>query len=122
MTITRALLLTAATLLLSQSVPAQTRKIEILAGKDNVFRLPGGEKVLVLKSGEKLHFRIVSAFGGETGRDGSVHSFVVKELRDQGWDIRLKEGVQEFDLTAPISGEYLIECTVKCGPGHDAMK
>lgn len=100
---------------------AQTQTVEIVAGKDNIFHLPGGEKVLHLKAGEKVHFKIASAFGGEKGRDGSVHSFVVKSLRDQGWDVRLKPGVQEFDLTAPRAGEYLVECTVKCGPGHDTM-
>jgi heme/copper-type cytochrome/quinol oxidase subunit 2 len=101
--------------------PSQTRTIEIIAGKDNLFHLPGYQKVLHLNAGEKVHFKITSAFGGEKGRDGSVHSFVVKSLRDQGWDVRLKPGVQEFDLTAPNPGEYLVECTVKCGPGHDTM-
>ena len=100
---------------------AETRTIEIVAGKDNVFHLPAEEKILHLKSGEKIHFKISSYFGGEKGRDGSVHSLVVKSLRDEGWDVRLKPGVQEFDLTAPKPGEYLVECTVKCGPGHDTM-
>lgn len=111
----------AAALCLGVSGFAQTRTVEILAGKDNCFRLGTGEKTLVLKSGEKVHFKFVSAFGGEKARDGSVHSFVIKSLRDAGWDVRLKAGVQEFDLTAPPPGEYLIECTVKCGPGHDSM-
>ena len=100
---------------------AQARTIEIVAGKDNEFHLPGGEKILRLKAGEKVHFKVTAAFGGERARDGSVHSFAVRKLRDQGWDVRLKEGVQEFDLVAPPPGEYLIECTVKCGPGHDKM-
>lgn len=100
---------------------AQARTIAIIAGKDNKFRLPGGGSVLYLKAGEKIHFEITSAFGGEKARDGSVHSFVVKKLRDQGWDVRLKPGLQTFDLVAPPPGEYLVECTVKCGPGHDDM-
>ena len=74
-----------------------------------------------MKSGERVTFRITSFFGGEKARDGSVHSFVVRKLRAQGWDVRLKEGVQEFTLTAPAPGEYLIECTVECGSGHDDM-
>jgi heme/copper-type cytochrome/quinol oxidase subunit 2 len=65
--------------------------------------------------------KITSYFGGEKARDGAVHSFVVRKLRDQGWSVRLKEGVQEFTLTAPGPGKYLIECTVECGPGHDDM-
>ena len=108
-------------LALAVSARAQVRTVEIIAGKDNVFHLPGGEKVLCLKSGERIHFKITSAFGGEKGRDGSVHSFVVKTLRDEGWDVRLRAGVQEFDLSAPKAGEYVVECTVKCGPGHDTM-
>ncbi|HEX4808354.1 MAG TPA: hypothetical protein VH325_05465 [Bryobacteraceae bacterium] len=108
-------------LLLTCGAFAQTRTVEVFAGKDNRFRLASGDNVLTLKAGEKVRFKLVSAFGGEKSRDGSVHSFVVKKLRDQGWDVRLKEGVQEFDLTAPGPGEYLIECTVKCGPGHDTM-
>ena len=100
---------------------APPRTIEITAGKDNVFHLPGNAKVLYLKAGEQVHFRITSGFGGERARDGSVHSFTVRNLRDQGWDIRLKEGPQEFTLIAPPAGEYLVECAVKCGPGHDTM-
>jgi heme/copper-type cytochrome/quinol oxidase subunit 2 len=98
------------------------RVVELSATKDNQFKLAGGKKgPLVLKAGETVKFRITSYFGGDRGRDGAVHSFVVRKLREQGWDIRLKEGVQEFTLVAPGSGEYLIECTVPCGPGHDDM-
>lgn len=102
---------------------AQPRVIEIIADKDNTFKVPGQSKpVIVMKPGEKVIFRISSHFGGEQGRDGSVHSFVVKKLRDQGWDIRLKEGTQDYALVAPQEqGEYLVECTLKCGRGHDDM-
>ena len=73
-------------------------------------------------AGEAIVLRITSHFGGEQARDGSQHSLVVKKLRDHGWDIRLKEGTQDYALTAPQEqGEYLIECTVKCGRGHDDM-
>jgi heme/copper-type cytochrome/quinol oxidase subunit 2 len=98
------------------------RTVEIIADKDNIFKLVGGEKgPLTLKAGEVVHFKITSLFGGEKARDGAVHSFVVRTLRDKGWSIRLKEGVQEFTLTAPGPGKYLIECTVECGKGHDNM-
>ena len=51
--------------------------------------------------------------------DGSVHSFTIKELASQGWDLRLKPGTEEYTLTAPIKpGEYLVQCMVPCGPGH----
>ncbi len=106
---------------LAVSLYAQTHNVEIVAGADDAFHLPGNAKVLHLKSGEPVHFKIDARFGGEKSRDGSVHSFVVKSLRDKGWDVRLKPGIQEFDLTAPPAGEYLVECTVKCGPGHESM-
>jgi heme/copper-type cytochrome/quinol oxidase subunit 2 len=98
------------------------RTVEIVADKDNIFRLADGSKgPLTLKAGEVVNFKITSLFGGEKARDGAVHSFVVRTLRDKGWSIRLKEGIQEFTLTAPSAGKYLIECTVECGKGHDSM-
>jgi heme/copper-type cytochrome/quinol oxidase subunit 2 len=102
---------------------ADSRVIEVVADRDNTFKVAGQNKaVIVLKPGERIVLRITSHFGGEQARDGSVHSFVVKKLRDQGWDIRLKEGTQEYSLVAPQqAGEYLVECTVKCGRGHDDM-
>jgi cytochrome c oxidase subunit II len=105
-------------------VPDSPRVIEVIADKDNTFKVPGEKKpAITVKPGEKVVLKITSHFGGEQARDGSVHSFVVKKLREQGWDIRLKEGTQEYSLVAPQeTGEYLVECTVKCGRGHDDMK
>lgn len=99
------------------------RVIEVIADRDNTFKVPGEKKsVIKAKAGEALLLRITSHFGGEQARDGAEHSFVVKKLREEGWDIRLKEGTSEYRLVAPQEpGEYLIECTVKCGRGHDDM-
>jgi len=98
------------------------RVVDLIADKDNKWKLGDGSTgPLTLKAGETVKFRIKSLFGGEKARDGAVHSFVVRSLRDKGWSIRLKEGVEEFTLTAPPPGKYLIECTVECGPGHDDM-
>ena len=106
----------------SAGADATARIVELTATRDNVFKLAGGAKgPLALKAGETVKFRIMAYFGGEKARDGSVHSFVVRNLRDSGWDVRLKEGLNEFTLVAPSAGEYLVECTVKCGPGHDSM-
>jgi len=89
---------------------------------DQQFRLAGGQKgPLMLKAGERVTFKITASTTGEKAKDGAIHSFTVRKLRAQGWDVRLKEGVQEFTLTAPPPGEYLIECTVYCGVNHDAM-
>ena len=99
------------------------RVVELTATRDNQFKLAGGKKgPLVLKAGEQVTFKVTAFAGGAKGKDGSVHSFVVRALKAQGWDVRLKEGVQEFTLTAPAPGEYVIECTVFCGDGHDDMK
>lgn len=99
------------------------RVIQVIADQDNTFKVPGAKKpVITVKAGEDLILRITSHFGGEQARDGAEHSFVVKKLRDQGWDIRLKEGTSDYPLVAPQQpGEYLVECTVKCGRGHDDM-
>ena len=107
----------------SASATPAGRVIEVIADKDNTFKVPGEKKpVITVKPGEQIVLRITSHFGGEQARDGSEHSFVVKKLRDQGWDIRLREGTQDFALIAPREqGDYLIECTVKCGRGHDDM-
>jgi heme/copper-type cytochrome/quinol oxidase subunit 2 len=99
------------------------RLVEVLADKDNVFKIPGQKKaVIYAKVGEPLHLKVTSHRGGESAHDGAVHSLEIKKLRDQGWDVRLMEGVQEFDVVAaPTPGEYLIECTVKCGRNHEDM-
>lgn len=99
------------------------RVIRLIADKDNRFKLPDQSKqVLMLKAGEPIILRITAYPGTERARDGSVHSLAIRSLRDQGWDVRLKEGTQDIPLTAPAKpGEYLIECTVKCGLGHENM-
>ena len=94
----------------------------VLTADNTSFKLAGGQKgPLILTSGEKITFRITSSSSGPRAKDGAIHSFVVRKLRAQGWDVRLKEGVQEFTLTAPPPGEYMVECTVYCGAAHDAM-
>lgn len=100
------------------------RVINVTADKDNRFKVPGQTNpVITVKANEVIRLRITAIKGTEWDKDGTVHSFTIKELKDQGWDLRLKEGVQEFTLAAPADpGEYLIECTVKCGNGHDDMR
>jgi len=100
------------------------RVINVIADKDNHFKVPGQTSpVITVKANEVIKLRITAHKAAEWDKDGTVHSFTIKELKDQGWDLRLKEGVQEFTLAAPSDpGEYQIECTVKCGAGHDDMK
>jgi heme/copper-type cytochrome/quinol oxidase subunit 2 len=107
------------------TAPAQTapRVIVVIADKDNIFKVPGQSKPFItVRPGETFILRITSYFGGEKDKDNAEHSFVVKKLRSQGWDIRLYDGTKDYTLTAPSQpGEYLAECTVKCGKGHDDM-
>jgi len=105
------------------NTPAR-RVIEIVADKDNTFKVPGQKKpVIVVKPGELFTLRITSLAGPEVAKDGAVHSVVIKRLRDQGWDLRLEPGTKDFTVRAPkSSGEYRIECTVKCGKGHEEMQ
>src|SRR6516164_5577690 len=84
--------------------PAAGRTIELIADKDNRFKLAGAQQgPLILKTGEVVKFRVTSYFGGEKAKDGAVHSFVVRKLRDNdaSWSVRLYEGVQEFTVKAP---------------------
>ncbi len=101
---------------------AEGRLVEIVAAGDNTFRLPNAKSAVIhARAGEMLHLRVTAQRGSESARDGAVHSLVIRSLRDQGWDIRLNEGTHDYRLKAPPPGEYLIECTVKCGRGHDDM-
>ena len=118
------LLLFLALALLARPVRGQGRVVEIVASSDNLFRLAHEKSAVIhARAGEPLHLRITSQRGSEAARDGAVHSLVIRSLRDQGWDLRLYEGTHDYDVKAPmIPGEYLIECTVKCGRGHDDMR
>lgn len=98
--------------------------VEITAARDNTFRV-AGEKSPVIRAhpGELLRLQVTSQRGSEAARDGAVHSLVIRSLRDEGWDIRLYEGTHDYEVKAPDKpGEYLVECTVKCGRGHDDMR
>ncbi len=101
------------------------RMITVIADKDNLFKIPGQKlPVITLKVNEVVHLRITANKSTEWDqKDGTVHTFTINALKDQGWDLRLKEGTQDFTLVAPAEpGSYVVECTVKCGQGHDDMK
>lgn len=118
------LLLGVLVLLPGVTVRGGARVIELIADKDNRFKIPGQKKpVLTVKANEVIRLRITARKGTEWEKDGTIHSFTITALKDQGWDLRLKEGTQEFALVAPAEpGEYLVECTVKCGEGHEEMR
>ena len=97
---------------------------EIEATKDQTFVVKGEKKpVITAKAGEAVTLRITAHKGTVQAKDGAVHGFTIKSLADQGWNFRLKEGTQEVTLKAPDKpGEYVIECTVLCGPHHTEQK
>lgn len=103
----------------------QPRVIQITADKDNRFKVAGQKlPVITVKAQEVIKFNIAGHKGTETDpqHPGCIHTFTIKELKDQGWDVCLKEGMNEFVLVAPSKpGEYKIECMAKCGKGHDDM-
>ncbi len=120
------LLVTVAVALPAIRILAQEpRVITILADHDNKFKVPGQkEPTITVKAKEVIKFKVTAHKGTETDPKypGCVHTFSVKELKDQGWDVCLKEGMNEFVLVAPSKpGEYKAECLAKCGKGHDDM-
>jgi plastocyanin len=101
------------------------RIIDVTADSDNRFKVPKQkEPVITMKVNEVAVLRITARKGGEWDqKDGAIHTFTITALKDRGWDFRLKEGTQKFPVVAPAEpGEYVVECTVKCGKGHDDMK
>jgi heme/copper-type cytochrome/quinol oxidase subunit 2 len=109
------------------STPAQPRLIEVIAGRDSRFRIPGQEKpVITVKAGEPIRLRVTAIKAKSGNRDGSVHGFSLMRVKDKApvsdWDLLLQPGVQEFILTAPAEpGEYEVVCTVICSANHEQM-
>jgi heme/copper-type cytochrome/quinol oxidase subunit 2 len=81
---------------------------------------------ITVTAGEKVRLRITAIRAKNRNRDGSIHGFSLLRPKDHkpvsGWELLLKPGVQEFDLTAPEEpGEYMVVCTVICSENHDGM-
>lgn len=113
---------------LTLSARAQSHVIEVLADNDSHFKIAGQSKPeIVVKAGEPVLLRIKARKGKTWNRDGSVHGFTLLRHKDHakvpGWDLELKQGTQEFALTAPGEpGEYDVLCTVICSEDHEAMR
>lgn len=103
------------------------RVIEILADHDSRYKIQGQkEPAITAKPGEELTLRITAVKAKNHNRDGSVHGFALLRVSDRklvpGWDLLLKPGTQEFNVTAPSEpGEYIVICTVICSQGHEDM-
>ena len=94
------------------------RVIEVTATKDAKWKVAGEkEPIIRVKAGEVIRLKITSFKGSMFEKDGTTHSFTVREFADQGWDLRLKTGTEEFTLVVPDKpGEYQIDCAVMCDP------
>jgi len=109
------------------STMAQSRLIEVIAGRDSRFKVPGQEKPLItVKAGESIRLRVTAIKAKSWNRDGSVHGFSLLRSKDKSpvadWDLLLRPGTQEFNLIAPSeAGEYEVVCTVVCSANHEQM-
>jgi heme/copper-type cytochrome/quinol oxidase subunit 2 len=107
---------------------AQARVIEVLADKDSHFKIAGQSKPeITVKAGEPVTLKITARKGKTWNRDGTVHGFTLLRRKDHakvaGWDLELRQGTQEFTLTAPSEpGEYEVLCTVICSEDHEGMR
>src|SRR5437879_5999696 len=106
---------------------AQVHLIEIVADKDSRYKSPsGGKPEISLKAGEPVLLRVTARRGKSWNRDGSIHGFALLRAGDGSkvtdWNLLLRPGTQEFNLTAPVEpGEYVVVCTVICSEEHEGM-
>ena len=107
--------------------PQSPQVIEVLADHDSRFKMAGmKDPVVTVHAGAPVTLRITAVKAKNHNRDGSIHGFSLLRAKDRspvaGWDLLLKPGTQEFNLTAPAEpGEYVVVCTVVCSPDHDGM-
>jgi len=103
------------------------RVIEVTADHDSRYRIQGMSKPsITVTANEKILLRVTAIRAKQRNRDGSIHGFSLLRPKDHqpvpGWELLLKPGVQEFQLTAPSEpGEYQVVCTVICSEGHEQM-
>jgi heme/copper-type cytochrome/quinol oxidase subunit 2 len=108
-------------------VRAQAHVVEVLADKDSRYKIAGARHPeITVKAGELVLLRVTARRGKSWNRDGSIHGFTLLRAKDRskvsGWDLLLKPGNQEFQLTAPPEpGEYVVVCTVICSEDHEGM-
>ena len=123
----RGITLAAVLVIISQFAAAQPRVIEILADKDSRYKIAGESRPEIrIRPGETIVLRVTARKGKSWNRDGSIHGFTLLHARDHskvpGWDLLLRTGTQEFQLTAPVEpGEYEVVCTVICSEEHEGM-
>lgn len=106
---------------------AQARVIELVADSDSRYKIAGERTPeITVKAGEQILLRVTARKGKTWNRDGSIHGFTLLRAKDrtkiEGWNLLLKPGKQEFQLTAPAEpGDYEVVCTVICSEEHEGM-
>lgn len=101
--------------------------IEVLADSDSRYKIAGQRTPeITVKPGEPVLLRVTARKAKSWNRDGSIHGFSLLRAKGRtrvdGWDLLLKPGKQEFQLTAPMEpGEYIVVCTVICSEDHEGM-
>jgi len=107
---------------------AQSHVIEITADHDSRYKISDMRTAeITVKAGEPILLRITANRGKSWNRDGSIHGFTLLRAKDrsrvEGWDLLLKPGTQEFQMTAPAEpGNYEVVCTVICSEDHEGMR
>lgn len=108
--------------------PQSAHVIEVLADHDSRYKIAEQkDPVITVQAGEPVTLRIMAVKAKNRNRDGSIHGFALLRANDRkrvpGWDLLLRPGTQEFVLTAPTEpGDYVVVCTVICGPDHEGMR
>lgn len=111
----------------AQVTPGNVHVIEVVADKDSRYKSPDGSKPeITLKAGEQVLLKVSARKAKSWNRDGSIHGFTLLRAVDRskvpGWNLLLRPGQQEFQLTAPAEpGEYVVVCTVICSEDHEGM-
>ena len=69
----------------------QPRVIQITADHDNRFKIAGQKQppTITVKTNEVIKFNVTGHKGTESDPKfpGCIHTFTIKELKDQGWDV-----------------------------------
>jgi hypothetical protein len=108
-------------------IQGQGHIVEIVADKDSRYKSPDGSKPeITLKAGEQVLLRLTARKAKSWNRDGTIHGFTLLRASDRSkvpdWNLLLRPGTQEFQLTAPAEpGEYVAVCTVICSEDHEGM-
>jgi hypothetical protein len=77
---------------------------------------------IVLKAGERIVLRVTARKAKSLSRDRSIALLRASDRsKVADWNLLLRPRRQEFQLTAPEPGEYVVVCTLICSEDHEGM-